>query len=75
MKWNVGQIYGRGEMVKKTTILQVEDNPQQSNHLERKMVSEQKAQDAHTSHLSRQQLFDMMQVIEEIRMKGYKERL
>ncbi|UZM97558.1 hypothetical protein OL548_20725 [Lysinibacillus sp. MHQ-1] len=36
MKWNVGQIYGRGEMVKKTTVLQVEDNPQQSNHLERK---------------------------------------
>lgn len=59
------------KVVKKTMVLQeVEEN-----HLERKRVSEQQAQDANSSNLSRQQLFDMMQVIEEIRMKGYKERL
>lgn len=59
------------KVVKKTMVLQeVEEN-----HLERKRVSEQQAQDANTANLSRQQLFDMMQVIEEIRMNGYKERL
>ncbi|MFI9481811.1 hypothetical protein D0439_12405 [Lysinibacillus fusiformis] len=64
------------KVVKKTMVLQeVEENEQQSDHLERKKVSEQQAQDANTANLSRQQLFDMMQVIEEIRMNGYKERL
>ncbi|HBI99740.1 hypothetical protein IAI09_09000 [Lysinibacillus fusiformis] len=61
--------------VVKKTMVQVEENEQQSDHLKRKKVSEQQVQDANTSNLSRQQLFDMMQVIEEIRIKGYKERL
>ncbi|KPN96502.1 hypothetical protein AO843_16395 [Lysinibacillus sp. ZYM-1] len=63
------------KVVKKTMILQAEESEQQSNHLERKIVSEQQAHTANTSKLSRQQILDMMQVIEEIRVKGYKERL
>ncbi|WP_230874977.1 hypothetical protein [Lysinibacillus cavernae] len=60
------------KVVKNSMVLQVEESERQPSHLEQKIGLEQRAVPNHTTKLSQQQIHEMMEVIEEIRLKGYK---
>lgn len=63
------------KVVKNTMVLQAEESEPQPSHLEQKIGSEQQTFSFNTIKLSEQQIHEMMQIIEEIRLKGYKETL
>lgn len=63
------------KVVKNTMVLQVEESEPHPRHLEQKVGLEQQTFSDNTSKLSEQQVLEIMQIIEEIRLKGYKETL
>ncbi len=59
--------------VEKTMVCQVDEHVQQSR---RQIVAKRRQKlSANTLNLSQQQIHEIMQVIEEIRLKGYQETL
>lgn len=63
------------KVVKNTMVLQAEESEPHPRHIEQKIGLEQQMFSVNTAKLSEQQVLEMMQIIEEIRLKGYKETL
>lgn len=62
-------------VVKNTMVLLVDEYDRQQSKPEQSMGSVQHANSCNKIKLSQQQIQEMMQIIEEIRLKGYKDTL
>ncbi|EKU42964.1 hypothetical protein C518_1911 [Lysinibacillus fusiformis ZB2] len=62
-------------VVKNTMVLLVDEYDRQQSEPEQSMDSVQHAYSCNKIELSQQQIQEMMQIIEEIRLKGYKDTL
>ena len=62
-------------VVKNTMVLLVDEYDRQQSEPEQSMDSMQHAYSCNKIELSQQQIQEMMQIIEEIRLKGYKDTL
>lgn len=62
-------------VVKNTMVLLVDEYDRQQSEPEQSMGSVQHAYSCNKIDLSQQQIQEMMQIIEEIRLKGYKDTL
>lgn len=62
-------------VVKNTMVLLVDEYVRQQSEPEQSMGSVQHAYSCNKIELSQQQIQEMMQIIEEIRLKGYKDTL
>ncbi|WP_342545172.1 hypothetical protein [Lysinibacillus sp. FSL W7-1291] len=63
------------KVVKNTIVLQADECERQPSHQRQKQGATQQVCSCNTTKLSQQQIHKMMQIIEEIRLKGYKETL
>ncbi|MED3798587.1 hypothetical protein P4604_14490 [Lysinibacillus capsici] len=61
--------------MKNTMVLLVDEYDRQQSEPEQSMSSVQHAYSCNKIDLSQQQIQEMMQIIEEIRLKGYKDTL
>ncbi|WP_347724018.1 hypothetical protein [Lysinibacillus capsici] len=61
--------------MKNTMVLLVDEYDRQQSEPEQNMGSVQHAYSCNKIELSQQQIQEMMQIIEEIRLKGYKDTL